>query len=149
MDLKTLASMIDGKEQGDEVTRDLHLLAKNLGYVIVYGLDGGLDGGLIEFDGAIFDEIENACGKTFYIDPISKSLFKEEEECIYITEFDHECKHLNEKKDKCKKIKANWCTINDFTWSYETDIPHETFITYDDDFPFCKGIVFDINNLGE
>ena len=33
------------------------------------------------------------------------------------------------------------------TWCYKTDIPHETFMIYDDGEPYCRGIVFSIEDL--
>lgn len=31
-------------------------------------------------------------------------------------------------------------------WTYETDIPHETFMVYMDGEPYCRGIVFSIDD---
>ena len=33
------------------------------------------------------------------------------------------------------------------SWSFETDIPHEIFMIYDDGNPYCEGIVFSIDDL--
>ncbi len=33
------------------------------------------------------------------------------------------------------------------TWTYKTDIPHETYMIYEDGEPYCRGIVFSIENL--
>ena len=44
-------------------------------------------------------------------------------------------------------IKALWCKEDDITWTYKTDIPHETFMIYEDDEAYCRGIVFLINDL--
>lgn len=52
-----------------------------------------------------------------------------------------------------KPIKAVWCggetddCGNEITWTYETEIPHETFMIYEGEEPFCRGIVFNINDL--
>lgn len=43
-------------------------------------------------------------------------------------------------------ISAQWCK-GDYSWSYETEIPHETFEVYDDDEKYCLGIVFSINDI--
>ena len=45
-------------------------------------------------------------------------------------------------------INALWCK-NEFTWSYDTNIPHATFCIYDEDEKYCKGIVFDLNVVKE
>lgn len=34
-------------------------------------------------------------------------------------------------------------------WEFETNIPHETFIVYDDIIPFCTGIVFSLGDVGK
>ena len=46
--------------------------------------------------------------------------------------------------------RAVWCNKDEYTWTYETDIPHAKFIILDNDEgnKWCEGIVFDINNLG-
>lgn len=41
------------------------------------------------------------------------------------------------------KVEAVWCPKGtDYSWGYETDIPHETFTIMEDDEHYCKGIVF-------
>ena len=54
--------------------------------------------------------------------------------------------------DRC--IEALWCDegtrdVNDeiITWSYKTEIPHETFMIYEDEEPYCKAIVFRISDI--
>ena len=39
-------------------------------------------------------------------------------------------------------VDAVWCK-DDFSWTYETNIPHATFDIYDDDEKYCRGIVFE------
>ena len=43
-------------------------------------------------------------------------------------------------------ILANWCD-GDIAWTYETEIPHETFNIMDDGEIYCLGIVFCIDDL--
>ena len=40
-----------------------------------------------------------------------------------------------------KYIDAVWCE-GGYTWSYNTNIPHETFDLYEDGEKWCKGIIF-------
>lgn len=40
-----------------------------------------------------------------------------------------------------KYIDAIWCD-GEFTWTYDTNIPHSTFNIYDGEEKYCKGIVF-------
>lgn len=49
---------------------------------------------------------------------------------------------------KCgeKYIDAVWCE-GDFTWTYNTNIPHATFDIFDDEEKYCKGIVFELKDM--
>ena len=47
-------------------------------------------------------------------------------------------------------IEACWCEIVNgerFSWSYKTDIPHSTFVIWEDYEPYCLGIVFSVDDL--
>lgn len=46
-----------------------------------------------------------------------------------------------------KYIDAVWCD-GEYSWTYDTNIPHATFDIYDDGDKFCRGIVFDKRELG-
>lgn len=41
------------------------------------------------------------------------------------------------------KVKINWCK-NGYSWTYDTDIPHECFDVYENGEKYCRGIVFSI-----
>lgn len=64
-----------------------------------------------------------------------------------------ECTESNYEKDHKNKIKSLWGggekdeNGNEITWTYATEIPHETFMIYEDGEPYCRGIVFSIDNL--
>lgn len=50
------------------------------------------------------------------------------------------------------KITAIWDRDEDengnmITWTYETDIPHENFMIYEGGEPYCRGIVFRIEDV--
>ena len=61
--------------------------------------------------------------------------------------------YLMTKKERKKySIDARWCEgtdeeWNQATWSYETDIPHETFKIWEDGELFCIGLVFSIEDI--
>ncbi len=44
-------------------------------------------------------------------------------------------------------LKAVWDDTGNPCWTYETDIPHETFEIYEDGELFCIGIVFSTKDL--
>lgn len=131
MNKTELAKLINGREYGYELFRDVRQAAKEAGLVIVSGASDDL----MEFDGAIYDEggVFDG-GKVFFdrvgVDPEST-------------------KHAS-----C--IEAFWCAEDQLdengkviAWTYKTDIPHETFMMYEDGEPYCRGIVFDLKDVAE
>ena len=94
--------------------------------VVVYGYSDDN----VEFDGAFRDEVGAWEGAEIYLDangPIEPC------EC--------ECKYYKEAMKNAKKINAFWC-LNEWCWTFKTDIPHEEFEFYAGDEPYCKGLVF-------
>lgn len=102
--------------------------AKQNDIVIIYGASDDL----MEFDGAIYDEVGCYDGGTAYLNY---------EDGVILDNCD--CVECNKKKLKAKTIDAIWCAKDsEWTWTYKTDIPHETFEMLDDDEKYCLGIVF-------
>lgn len=135
MDIKEFAKSISGKEYGyPQFTEEEVETAKENGFVIVYGASDDL----MEFEGAICDEI--GC-----YDGDATEIFSNGTVC--------ECTESNYEEDHKNKIKSLWCSGeedesgNEITWTYETDIPHETFMIYEDGEPYCRGIVFSIDDI--
>ncbi|MBU7006342.1 hypothetical protein [Phosphitispora fastidiosa] len=131
MNIFEFAKKLAGREMGHEITLEEEKLAKELGFVVVFGYSD--DG--IEFRGAIDDEAGCYLGKEIYLD--KDGVF---EDC------NCECKYSKEAKKNTKVIEAVWCD-GELAWSYKTDIPHAKFTIYEDDEPFCQGIVFDVKEL--
>ena len=126
MTAKELAERLNGRQYGDEIIRAEAQLAKESGLVVVYGYSDDN----MEFEGAIHDEFPCYDGGTAYIG-------KEKE-----TYSLKDCQ-----TDGARAIHALWCAPGMPAWSYETDIPHETFNIYEDDELFCIGIVFSLEDL--
>lgn len=131
MDIKEFAKSISGKEYGyPQFTKEEIGTARKNGFVIVYGCSDDL----MEFEGAIQDE--GGCfdgGRVF---------------------FNHDEVYQGYNKEKYPYwINAVWCggekdaDGQEITWTYETEIPHETFMIYEDGEPYCKGIVFKIDDV--
>ena len=112
--------------------KELAQEAKQKGIVVVYGQSDDL----MEFEGALYDEFDCWEGKTYYFD---------EEGCIIdLREYDNR-EYIAMTSNK---IEAIWCDENsEWTWTYKTNIPHETFEMYDDDEKYCLGFVFYKNSL--
>lgn len=130
MDIKKFAKLLDNRQYDyPQFTNEEIAIAKENGFVIVYGASDDL----IEFDGAICDEGGCFDGGKVYIC---------ETGCV---EYGNA---------ETKYIEAVWCDKdmtdengNVITWTYKTDIPHETFMIYDDGNSYCRGIVFSIDDV--
>ena len=130
MNIKEFAEMINGKEYNyPQFTEEEIQTAKDNGFVIVYGASDDL----MEFDGAIYAEAGCFGGGEVYFDKTGA---------------------IGEEFENSKCIEALWCDddIKDengglITWTYKTDIPHETFMIYEDGSSYCRGIVFNINDI--
>lgn len=128
MTLKEFAQSLDGREYNyPQFTKEEIQTAKNNGFVIVYGSSDDL----MEFDGAIYDEGDCYNGGNVYFD-----------------------RDGVRDSSAPNKIKAIWCSDNALDkngqridWTYKTDIPHETYMIYDEGEPYCRGIVFSVNDL--
>lgn len=130
MDIKEFAKSISGKEYGyQQFTKEEIETAKENGFVIVYGCSDDL----MEFDGAIQEEIGCYRGGNAWVKGEQVSDLP-----IIVGE---------------KLIKAIWCGEEDddngpeIAWTYETDIPHENFMIYECGEPYCRGIVFQIEDV--
>lgn len=130
-----LAEMLNGMQYNSHIDMDIIELAKSFGYVIIYGhsddlmeICGAIDGEVNCFEGgeAYFlhsNLLEFVCGEEY-------------PECPYI--------------QKCIKdahvVKAIWDN-GEYAWTYETTIPHVTFDIMEDEEKYCRGIIFDINDI--
>ena len=133
MNIKEFAQQLNGKEYGYPMFTEKEIqTAKDNGWVIVSGASDDL----MEFEGALRDEGDCFDGGKVYF---SKS-------GVYNGEDD--------KADFQNCIEALWCDKsskdedgNVIPWTYKTDIPHETFMVYEDGEPYCRGIVFSMDDL--
>lgn len=128
MMLDDFAKKLNGRNYRDypQIPKNLSYSASKNGIVIVYGASDDL----IEFEGAINDETGCFNGGKVFFDKNGVN------------------------KNGSNMIEAVWCDKNRtdedgnvITWTYKTDIPHETFMIYDGDEPYCEGIVFKLSDL--
>jgi len=128
MNIKEFAKNLNGRQyKYPQFTKEEIQIAKDNGFVIVYGASDDL----MEFDGAIYAEAGCYLGGKVYFDKKGK--------IIEDGEFPN-----------CRCIEALWCEgESEATWSYKTDIPHETFMIYEDEEPYCEAIVFNIENMNQ
>lgn len=130
-----LAEKLNNCIEKEEISTELEQLAKENNLVVVFGYSDDNT----EFRGAINDEVGSYGGTTIGIDKNG----------IYYNECEDDCPYYLENEENKKQIKAIF-DEDDWNWSYQTDIPHETFHVLDEDGRhFCKGIVFSLDNLGQ
>lgn len=131
VNIKEFAKSISGKEYGyPKFTKEEIETAKENGFVIVYGTSDDL----MEFDGAIQDEGGCFDGGKVY--------FNRNEVCQDIEEENSYQNWINAVWDRDEDENGNL-----ITWTYETKIPHETFMIYECGEPYCRGIVFNIDDV--
>lgn len=135
MTLQEAVDALNGAEYTKEGSPELFSKMKAQGLVAVFGASDDL----VELRGAIDDEIDAYEGTTFYVTP--EGLLQKKCE-------DDDCPHFASERDKASKIEAVWCDESlNTSWSYETDIPHETFSVYEDEELYCIGIVFALTDV--
>ena len=127
MTLKEFAKTLDGTEYNGYpiFSKEVIGTAKENGFVIVTGASNDL----MEIEGIIEDEAGCFDGGKVYI---SK-------------------RGVEENKTK-NMIEALWCQAEDengvvIPWAYETEIPHETFLVMDAGKVYCRGIVFNLEDV--
>lgn len=135
MSAAELAARLHGRQYRNEITKDEERLAKDAGLVVLFGASDDL----AEFRGAIHDEAGCYDGGDLVLVDGKPYEFGV---C--------DCRHADA-ADKAAKargalIRAHWC-LNEWSWSYETTIQHATFDIFEDDEPYCRGIVFDVAAL--
>ena len=138
MTAKDLAEKINNVEYPVRIDPELNKLAKINGLVIVYGASDDL----MEFDGAISDEVGCCGGGTTLID--REGLLPDRESL----DDDEELEDFFQRKNSARVIEALWCKEEGVSWTYKTDIPHATFDVKEDGETYCKGIVFSLNDVG-
>ena len=134
MDARTLAVQLNGTEYPARFPSGLIAAAKEAGLVVVYGASDDL----MEFEGAIYDEVGASNGKEVYVD--QQGLFPDRDSIVD----DDELRAFFARQDaKPAKITANWDTEG-YSWTYTTTIPHATFEIVEDGEKYCRGIVFSL-----
>lgn len=128
-----LARQLNGREYGSEITKQEEKEAKKSGLVVVFGYSDDN----IEFRGAIEEEVGMYDGGTVHV---SREKVFSDHEC--------DCEHCTyeDTRDAAPKIDCKWCE-NDYSWFISADFPHATFDVVEDEEKFCRGIVYDVNDV--
>lgn len=144
--VKEFALMLHGRDCQPNLSQNERLLAKQRGFVVVYGDSDDR----VEFDGAIRAE-----GHT---NPLVKDnpagvLALTKDGLLLDKYSDLYAEYVKENRNV---ISVYYCCKDGLNWVFETDIPHETFLTYDggydEDFAdfddgFARCMVFEVSAL--
>ena len=132
------ATALDGQEYDFKFSagnKDLYTAMKADGLVAVFGESDDL----MEFQGAICDELSAYNGTIAYLD--RNGLI--ENKCS-----NADCPHFEHAKKGARTIEALWCPEGeDLSWAFKTDIPHVTFNIMEEGEVFCRGIVFRLDDV--
>jgi hypothetical protein len=144
--LKEFAVMLNGRDCQPNLSSNELLLAKQRGFVVVYGDSDDR----VEFEGAIREE-----GHT---NPLAR-------DCpAGVLALSEDGKLLDEDSGLyAEYVEANrnvitvfYCSKDRLNWVFESDIPHETFLTYDGGYDeeyadfddgFARCMVFEVSTL--
>jgi hypothetical protein len=135
MTAKELATILDCREYGAEITVAEARRAAESGLVVVYCHSDDN----IEFYGAIDDEVGCYGGSTI---KITKAGVLNNPNCD-----NDDCPYYAAAKDGAKSIEAIWSDDGNPCWTIDADIPHEKFRIYENTELFCIGIVFRLEDL--
>jgi len=131
-----LATKLNGREYGEEITPKEEAEAKASGLVVIFGASDDL----MEFRGAINDETGVYEGGIVYLN--SDGLLSGPDCC----DDPDDCPFFKKEASKAKVVEAIW---NDgiYSWVYETKIPHATFDIMEDGEKYCRGIVLKLSEI--
>lgn len=125
-----VANRLNNNKYGDELHGISEKYLEEKGIVVVFGYSDDN----IEFRGVIDDELGCFDGGLFHVTKHGVISDDNYSGPNYI-----DARWFEEVTDDLGRI----------SWTYETDIKHETFMLYDEGEPWCRGLVFSINNLVE
>jgi len=129
-----LAALLNGREYPFRLSKEEAAQAKADGLVVVYGASDDL----MEFEGAIYDELSAYKGATAHL--THEGLLHNECE-------NDECPSFKKLKSASATIKALWCKEEGYSWTFETEIRHETFEIVEEGEKYCRGIVFNLKDV--
>lgn len=136
MTKEQFAEILKGRQYRDEISREESLLAKQHGLVVCFGASDDL----LEFRGAIYDEIGAWDGTRAYINKSG---------CLIDDDDMHVLRNHNP-VTKFTHVDAAWCPDGEFkgySWLITANIPCASFNIMEDEKPYCRGIVFDVKDL--
>lgn len=136
MDAKTLALQLNGMEYPFQLPPSLRQPVKDAGLVVLYGASDDL----FELEGAIRHEGDAREGTKILIH--AKGVLGSRDD----VDTDEDMQAWLDQKRASRLFTAHWAK-NDASWSYSTDVVHETFRIMENDEVYCIGMVFHVDAL--
>ena len=122
------ASRLNNCQYGEEGSKELFAQMEAAGLVAVFGASDDL----MEFRGAIYDEVGAYDGTTAYVTRAG----------LLTNDCDSDsCPHFAKAQKAATPIHALW-DDGGYSWRYETEIPVVRFVVVEDEEEYCEGIVF-------
>jgi len=145
MKKEQLAEMINGRTYGNEITEGEQLIAKENGLIVIFGASDDL----VEFRGAIYDEIDAYEGTDFIIATVGDEIPVDEYKGTFRKSKQLEAIPIEEEsKTDRNRFKALWSPNElDCSWLIKTDLPHATFDIMEDGELYCRGIIIEVTAL--
>lgn len=145
MNKEALAALLNGRKYREEISKQEAQEAKENGLIVIFGASDDL----VEFEGAIYDEISAWNGADFFIAtpgsdiPLDKNeeTFKKAKELTPV-----QIKPLSPITKN--RFKAIWDPEEpDCSWLIKTDLSHATFDIMRDGELYCRGLVVHVSDL--
>lgn len=132
-----LANELNGTEYPFRPTRDIIQKAIDNNLVIVYGASDDL----MELEGAIVEEVDASGGG---IVRVYKSGVLGSRDDL---DTDEDLEAWLQNKSNSKTIEAKWCETEEYSWTYQTDIPHSVFDIVEGSEKYCRALVFSVDDI--
>lgn len=133
-----LAAKLNGRQYGDEMTRDEEKLAHDSGLLVF-----GASDELTEFRGLFNDEAGAYICTKYRLDSIG--LLPEWDD---VKDDEDQAEEYFKRKGQGKLITAEWCGGDGKpAWTFATGIPHAEFTIMDTGYKYCVGLVISREDL--
>ena len=138
MTKEQLATQLNGREYGDEITDEECAAAKAAGLVVIFGYSDDY----VELRGAIKEEIGMWDGGKLYL---HRGGVLDDPDAV---DCDRCLKRLKEEQKKCAEVVCGW-SVNDYSWfiSPPAAVNAAVFDILEGKEKFCRGIVVELDAL--
>lgn len=133
--LTIFANKLNGWKYKTDEPNDIFKEMHTNSLVAVFGYSDDL----MEFRGAIFDEVGCIYG--------GGEVYLNKEGILHNLCGNECCPYFESIKSTCSVIEAFWEEEDEYRWTFKTDIPHKTFDIMDGDEKQCRGIVFSLKDV--